>query len=57
MSSNQKPKKKNKELSFIKKCILLANINSDKDKLLLNSFDFMPIVKLYTADQKQETFN
>ena len=57
MSSNQKFKKKNHELSFTKKCILLANIQNEPDKILLNTFNFIPLVKLYTASQKQEVFN
>ena len=57
MSSNQKSKKKNHELSFTKKCIILANIQNEPDKILLNTFNFIPLVKLYTASQKQETFN
>ena len=57
MSSNQKSKKKNHELSFTKKCIILANIQNESDKILLNTFNFIPLVKLYTAGQKQETFN
>ena len=57
MSSNQASKKKNHELSFTKKCIILANIQNEPDKILLNTFNFIPLVKLYTAGQKQETFN
>ena len=52
-----KKSKKNKELSFTNRCILLANIYSEKDKVLFNSFDFLPLVKLYTASQKQELFS
>ena len=57
MSSNQTSKKKKHELSFTKKCIILANIQNEPDKILLNTFNFIPLVKLYTASQKQETFN
>jgi hypothetical protein len=57
MSLNQKSKKKNHQLSFTKKCILLANIQNETDKILLNTFNFIPLVKLYTGGQKQETFN
>lgn len=57
MSSIQNYKKKNHELSFTKKCILFANIQNETDKILLNSFYFLPIVKLYTATIKQESFN
>ena len=59
-TSNEKSKKKNHELSFTKKFIILAilaNIQNEPDKILLNTFNFIPLVKLYTASQKQETFN
>lgn len=55
MSSYNKSKKQN-NLVFIQKCIILSNISQEKDKLLLNSFDFMPIVKLYTSTQNQKIF-
>ena len=54
---NKKSKKKYHELSFTKKCIILANIQNEPDIILLNTFNFIPLVKLYTASQKQETFN
>ena len=57
MSTKEKPKKKNKELSFTKKCIILSNIQNDTNKIIFNSFNFIPIVKLYSSTQKQETFN
>ena len=44
-------------ISFTKKFIILANIQNESDKILLNTFNFIPLVKLYTACQKKETFN
>ena len=55
--SMQKTKKKNNVLSFTSKCIIFANIQNETDKNLINSFDFTPVVKLYTSTTKQETFN
>ena len=57
MSSIKKSNKKKNKLSFTKKCIILANIENETDLILLNSFEFMPLVKLYTSNLKQETFN
>ena len=57
MSSNQNSKKKKNELSFTKKCILMANIQYETDKIFINTFSFMPVVKLYTSTLKQELFN
>ena len=59
--SNQLVKKtsnedKNKGLSYTKKCIILAKIASDKKKTLINLYDNIPIIKLYTANLKQENF-
>ena len=62
MSTNNQTNKKqssqkiNKELSYMKKCKILANIFSEKKITLINSFDNIPIVKLYTADLTQENF-
>ena len=56
-TSNKKSKKKNHELSFTKKCIILSNIQNEPDKILLNTFNFILLVKLYMASQKQEAFN
>ena len=56
MSLNQN-EKKNIQLSFTQKCIMVSNILSEKDKLLLNSFDFIPLVKLYTSNMRKEKFN
>ena len=52
----QSSQKINKELSYMKKCKILANIFSEKKITLINSFDNIPIVKLYTADLTQENF-
>lgn len=56
MSSIQEVKKKKHELSFTSKCILFANFLNETDKNIINSFHFTPVVKLYTATTKQETF-
>ena len=40
----------------MKKCKILANIFSEKKTTLINSFDNIPIVKLYTADLTQDNF-
>ena len=52
----QSSQKINKELSYMKKCKILASIFSEKKTTLINSFDNIPIVKLYTADLTQENF-
>ena len=57
MSLKEKSKKKNNELSFTQKCIILANIQNETDKILINSFYFMPVVKLYTSSIKQDIFS
>ena len=57
MSLNQKPKKKNHQLSFTQKCIIISNIQAEKDKEIFNPFDLIPIVKLYTSTMRQEVFN
>ena len=46
----------NNELSYTQKCMILANIASDKKKILINTFDNMPIVKLYCSDLKIDNF-
>ena len=56
MSSTKKNKKMH-DLSFTQRCIILANIEKENDIILLNSFELMPLVKLYTSNTKQETFN
>ena len=49
-------KKPTEEVSFIRKCILMANLAQETDKVLLNNFSFMPVVKLYAAGKTQEEF-
>ena len=44
------------EINFTKRCILIAAINKDKNLILINSFQQIPIVKLYTADTSFENF-
>ena len=55
MSSKSKSKNQN-NLSFIQKCIMLANITQDKNLKLLNSLNFVPMIKLYTSQAKQQIF-
>lgn len=55
--SEEEEEKKNMELDFTQKCIMISNITYEKDKLLLNSFDFIPLVKLYTSNMRRERFN
>ena len=44
------------EINFTKRCILIAVISKDKNLILINSFNTIPIVKLYTADSSYENF-
>jgi hypothetical protein len=44
------------EINFTKRCILMAVISKDKNLALINSFQKIPIVKLYTADSSYENF-
>ena len=46
----------NKGISYTQKCVILAKIASDKKKTLINLYDNIPIIKLYTANLKQENF-
>lgn len=48
--------KKGKEISFIKKCILFANIYQNKKKFVVNSFNNIPLVRLFTANLTDENF-
>lgn len=57
MSLSQKSKNKQNELTFTQKCIILANVQTEKEKTILTPFNFIPLVKLYTASPKQETFS
>ena len=52
---NSKEKKGN-EISFIKKCIILANIFQNKNKFVVNLFNNIPYVKLYTANLIMDNF-
>ena len=58
MSKNKTPteKKAITELSYTQKCIILANIFTDKKKILINLYDNLPLVKLYTAGLNEENF-
>ena len=44
------------EINFTKRCILMTVISKDKNVVLVNSFDKIPIVKLYTASSSYENF-
>ena len=48
--------KKGKELSFIQKCIMIANIFQDPNKYIVNAFNNIPYVKLYTANLTDEKY-
>jgi hypothetical protein len=55
-TKNPTNQKINKELSYTQKCMILANIFTDKKKILINLYDNMPLVKLYTANLNQDNF-
>jgi hypothetical protein len=55
MSSEIIEEEKN-DLNFTQKCILYANITRIKDKIILNPFDFIPKVKIYTSSIRQQIF-
>ena len=55
-TKNPSNQKINKELSHTQKCMILASIFTDKKKILINLYDNMPLVKLYTACLNQEKF-
>ena len=57
MSINLKSKQKKNEFSFTQKCILTSNALYEKDKDLLNTLFFIPLVKLYTSNVRQGTFS
>ena len=44
------------DINFTQKCIMFANITRIKDKIILNPFDFIPKVKLYTSSFRQQIF-
>jgi hypothetical protein len=55
MSSEIIEEEKN-DLNFTQKCIMFANITRIKDKIILNPFDFIPKVKIYTSSLRQQIF-
>ena len=55
MSSEIIQEKKN-DINFTQKCIMFANITRIKDKIILNPFDFIPKVKIYTSSLRQQVF-
>ena len=55
MSSEIIQEEKN-DINFTKKCIMFANITRIKDKIILNPFDFIPKVKIYTSSFRQQIF-
>jgi hypothetical protein len=55
MSSEIIQEKKN-DINFTQKCIMFANITRIKDKIILNPFDFIPKVKIYTSSIRQQIF-
>ena len=48
--------KNKKEINFTKKCILMSVISQEKNIILLNSFNNIPIIKLYTTNSSYENF-
>lgn len=48
--------KKDEEISFTRKCLLMAKISQEKNMVLINSFKDIPFVTLYTAKLNQEYF-
>ena len=44
------------EINFTKRCILMSVISKEKSMILINSFNKIPIVKLFTADSNFENF-
>ena len=46
---NEQPKKVVEDITFTQKCILMSSISKDKSKILITSFNDMPLVRLYTA--------
>ena len=55
MSSEIIQEQKN-DINFTQKCIMFANITRIKDKIILNPFDFIPKVKIYTSSFRQQIF-
>ena len=56
ITPNNSVVKKEKELSFIQKCIMIANIFQDPNKYIVNAFNNIPYVKLYTANLTDEKY-
>ena len=56
MSNQKSVKKRGKELTFIQKCIIMANIIHDQNKHVINSFNNIPYVKLYSSNIEDEKF-
>ena len=56
MSVDQKSPQKKHDFNFTQRCIILSNLQYETDKIILNSFSFIPFVKLYSATQKQDVF-
>lgn len=56
LAKKESNQKKSKELTCTQKYIILANLSTDKKKILFNSFDNIPLVKLYTANLNQKNF-
>ena len=44
------------EINFTKRCILMSVISKNTNLILVNSFNKIPMVKLYTADSSYENF-
>ena len=47
---------KTQEMNFTQKCILMSIVAKEKNLVLVNSFNNIPFVKLYTAKQDNEIF-
>ena len=45
-----------KQISFMQKCIIMANIFNEENKFVVNPFNNIPYVKLYTANLTIEKF-
>ena len=56
MTKENSTEKKGNDLSFIKKCIMLANIFQNKNKFVVNLFNNIPCVRLYTANLTMNNF-
>ena len=56
LTKEQSVQIKGKEISFIQKCIIIAHIFNNKKKTVVNPFNNIPYVKLYTANLTVEKF-